>query len=203
MSNYAKYILFISFPVLFAACGGSKKTMTNHALEKKSPQFEHDLFSKKARQIETGKEDEIIVISRDDDSEADIPPGKEAEADLHDALDAFVKDWYGTPHRMGGNTRHGVDCSGFVIQCYTQVFNSSFIGRRAEDLFGETTPVKRSDLTFGDLVFFKIRGKRIDHVGVYMGDGDFAHASSSRGVMISNLNEVYYTKRFFMGGRKL
>lgn len=124
------------------------------------------------------------------------------EKDGSDNLLAFVGDWEGTPHRLGGNTQKGVDCSGFVIQAYLQVYNISFLGRRAEDLFGETDPIKRDDLQQGDLVFFKINGRRIDHVGIYIKDGDFAHASSSRGVMISNLNEAYYDKRFFMGGRK-
>ena len=113
-----------------------------------------------------------------------------------------MHDWEGTPHKMGGNTKKGVDCSGFVIQAYLQVYNTNFSGRRAEDLFGETTPIKKDKLQKGDLVFFKINGRRIDHVGIYIQDGDFAHTSSSRGVMISNLSEAYWAKRFFMGGRK-
>lgn len=117
-------------------------------------------------------------------------------------LRAFVADWEGTPHVMGGNTKKGVDCSGFVIQAYLQVYHLGFLGRTAEDLFSEMEPIKRKDLKEGDLVFFKIKGHRIDHVGIYLGKGDFAHASSSRGVMVSNLSEPYFNKRFFMGGRK-
>ncbi len=118
------------------------------------------------------------------------------------SLSDFVKDWEGTPHRMGGNTKKGVDCSGFVIQAYLQVYDEEFISRRAEDIFGETKPVKREKLQEGDLVFFKISGRRISHVGIYLADDNFAHTSSSRGVMVSNLNEAYWDKRFFMGGRK-
>lgn len=189
------------------ACGGQKKVVsTSETSRKKELHFEHDVFDRKSRQIASGKESEVIIISRDDNSAPDESKtiSVEEHADLASNLDDFVQDWYGTPHRMGGNTKHGVDCSGFVIQCYQQVFNESFMGRRAEDMFGETKPIKKvNDLQFGDLVFFKIGGRRIDHVGIYMSDGNFAHASSSRGVMISNLSENYYTKRFFMGGRKL
>lgn len=117
------------------------------------------------------------------------------------ALEAFIEDWYGTPHRMGGMTKKGVDCSGFVIIAYQEVFKLRFKGRRAEDIFSEMKPVKRANLKYGDLVFFKVGGRRIDHVGIYLQDGDFAHTSSSRGVMISNLSNTYWTKRFFKGGR--
>ncbi len=120
----------------------------------------------------------------------------------HDRLQKFIKDWEGTPHRMGGNTKRGVDCSGFVIQVFLQVYGINFRGRRAEDLFGETRMLKKNELQEGDLVFFKIRGRRIDHVGIYLQDGDFVHVSSSRGVMVSNLQNPYYQKRYFRGGRK-
>lgn len=103
---------------------------------------------------------------------------------------------------MGGNSTKGVDCSGFVIQIYSNVYENPFQNRRARDLFLETNTVKKNDLIEGDLVFFKIRSKQIDHVGIYLSDGNFVHVSSSRGVMISNLNEAYFKKYFFSGGRK-
>lgn len=114
----------------------------------------------------------------------------------------FIEDWRGTPHRMGGNTQKGVDCSGFVIRIYDEIYQNPFRGRRAEDLFMETTPVNLEDLEEGDLVFFKIHGRRIDHVGIYLSEGRFAHVSSSRGVMVSRLDQAYFKKRFFRGGRR-
>lgn len=116
-------------------------------------------------------------------------------------MDAFIDDWYGTPHRMGGMTKKGVDCSGFVIIAYREVLGKEFKGRRAEDLFGEMQALSIDDLEYGDLVFFKIRGRRIDHVGIYLDDLKFVHTSSSRGVMVSSLTNVYWQKRFFKGGR--
>ncbi|MDO7743749.1 MAG: NlpC/P60 family protein, partial [Pedobacter sp.] len=64
-------------------------------------------------------------------------------------------------------------------------------------------PLPKDELKEGDLVFFKIKSTRITHIGIYLGDDRFAHASSSRGVVISNLNEPYYSRFFYKGGRIL
>ena len=118
-----------------------------------------------------------------------------------EAITKFTLDWQGTPHRIGGMSREGVDCSGFTVLMFETLFNHRFTARRSADLYTEVEPVKRSDLIAGDLVFFKIYGRRIDHVGVYVGNGLFAHASVRNGVIFSKLSEPYYDRRFFMGGR--
>lgn len=184
---------------ILTACGNLReglKPSPPAAQKSKAPQVEHEaLGNTKSPWVVT---DEPKTRSRKRKSEEE-----ETTATGHlTNLNSFIADWKGTPHVMGGNTQKGVDCSGLVIQCYLQVYQKEFIGRRAEDLFGETQPVKRKDLKEGDLVFFKVSGRRIDHVGIYLNDGDFFHTSSSRGVMISNLSEAYWNKRFFMGGRK-
>lgn len=162
------------------SCGSHKATQPSSSTRvEKGPEIEHELKGPKKSPWE-----KTDVKAR------------------NQSLNDFVKDWEGTPHRMGGNTKKGVDCSGFVIQAYLQVYDEAFISRRAEDIFGETKPIKRDKLQEGDLVFFKISGRRISHVGIYLADDNFAHTSSSRGVMVSNLNEPYWDKRFFMGGRK-
>jgi lipoprotein Spr len=126
-----------------------------------------------------------------------------SKSNTHDAsLYSFVKDWEGTPHKMGGTSKKGVDCSGFVINVYKEVYGDPFKNRRARDLYLETIPIKRKELKEGDLVFFKINKKTINHVGVYLKDGKFAHVSSKRGVMVSSLNEAYFHKYFYAGGRK-
>ncbi|MBI1315581.1 glycoside hydrolase [bacterium] len=117
-------------------------------------------------------------------------------------LEAYVDRWVGTPYRYAGNTQKGVDCSGFVCAVYREHYNDPFQGRRSEDLFAEVEPIALEDLEPGDVVFFKIRGTRIDHVGVYLGDGTFVHSSTQKGVIRSRLDEPYYQKRFFKGGRK-
>ena len=102
----------------------------------------------------------------------------------------FVYDWLGTPYRLGGDTERGIDCSGFAYQLYDKVFNT-VIGNNSRNIFSMVNPINKEELKEGDLVFFKINSRAISHVGVYLGDNKFAHASSSRGVMISNLNEPY------------
>jgi len=112
----------------------------------------------------------------------------------------FVYDWLGTPYRLGGDTEKGIDCSGFAFQLYDKVFNT-VIGNNSRNIFSMVNPVNKEELKEGDLVFFKINSRAISHVGVYLGNDKFAHASSSKGVMISNLNEAYWKRYYYKGGR--
>ncbi len=113
----------------------------------------------------------------------------------------FVYDWIGTPYRFGGTSRKGIDCSAFTKELYSKVFNMS-IERNSRDIFSMVNPVKKDDLKEGDLVFFKIHSRSISHVGIYLGNSKFAHASSE-GVKISSLDDDYYSHYFFKGGRLL
>ena len=113
----------------------------------------------------------------------------------------FVYDWIGTPYHFGGSSRRGIDCSGFTKELYSQVFNMD-IERSSRDIFSMVNPVKKDDLKEGDLVFFKIHSRRISHVGIYLGNNRFAHASS-KGVAISSLDDDYYSRYFYRGGRML
>ena len=114
----------------------------------------------------------------------------------------FVYDWLGTPYRLGGKSEKGIDCSGFAYQLYDKVFNT-VIGNNSRNIFSMVNPINKEELKEGDLVFFKINSRAISHVGVYLGDNKFAHASSSRGVMISNLNAPYWKRYYYKGGRLL
>lgn len=148
------------------------------------PKIEHPLLGKApASIVETDTTAEKVIKS------------------THD-LNSFINEWKGTPHRMGGNSKQGIDCSGLVCMAYRDIYALEFKGRSAADIFEEVRAIDKSDLKEGDLVFFKINRGRIDHVGIYLRNGDFLHTSSSRGVMISNLEEEYYRKRFFKGGRR-
>jgi lipoprotein Spr len=113
----------------------------------------------------------------------------------------FVYDWIGTPYRFGGSSRKGIDCSAFTKQLYSEVFNTT-IRRSSRDIFSMVSPVGKDDLKEGDLVFFKIHSRSISHVGIYLGNNRFAHASS-RGVAISSLDDAYYSRYFYKGGRML
>ncbi len=114
----------------------------------------------------------------------------------------FVYDWIGTPYRLGGETKKGIDCSGFSFELYNKVF-STLIGNNSRNIFSMVNPISKDELKEGDLVFFKIGSRSITHMGVYIGNNKFAHASSSKGVMISDLDEDYWRRYYYKGGRLL
>lgn len=118
---------------------------------------------------------------------------------IEEKLRTAAADWYGTPYRYGGLSRNGIDCSGFVMSIYRDVLNIDIPRTTAlQSSFGKK--VSRSQLEPGDLVMFKTGwGKR--HSGIYLGNGDFVHASSSRGVMISSINSNYWNKAYWMARR--
>jgi lipoprotein Spr len=112
--------------------------------------------------------------------------------------------WLGTPYRFGGNSRRGVDCSGFTAILYREVYNKSLAASSADILKKNCKKIKRTALREGDLVFFRTdRGNRKipNHVGVYLKNERFVHASTSKGVIVSNLNEPYYLRTWISGGR--
>ena len=111
-----------------------------------------------------------------------------------------VSDWLGTPYAYSGKSMNGIDCSGFVSMLYSKVFQHPLSGSSAE-MFTQAKPIRKDELKEGDLVFFKIRKRRISHVGIYLGANKFAHASTRNGVIISDLDEPYYKKYFVKGGR--
>lgn len=113
----------------------------------------------------------------------------------------FVYDWIGTPYHYGGSSKKGIDCSAFTKELYSKVFNLD-IERNSRDIFSMVSPVKKDELKEGDLVFFKIHSSKISHVGIYLGNNKFAHASN-KGVSINNLDDDYYSRYFFRGGRLL
>lgn len=113
-----------------------------------------------------------------------------------------VYDWLGTRYKYAGNTKKGIDCSGFVCEMYRNTYCIHLSGG-SKDLWPSVKPIEKNELQEGDILFFKIRRGQISHVGVYLGNNKFAHASVQSGVIISDLNEAYYKKYFFKGGRIL
>jgi cell wall-associated NlpC family hydrolase len=113
----------------------------------------------------------------------------------------FVDEWYGTKYRLGGTNHNGIDCSALVQKLYGYVYGMDMV--RTSLLQFRTTEyiADKGKLKEGDLVFFRIHGGPVSHVGVYLQNNYFVHASSSRGVMVSNLNDVYWTKHYVGGGR--
>lgn len=118
-------------------------------------------------------------------------------ARLFDCIDM----WIGTKYKFSGCDVDGIDCSRFTMMVYNYVFAKPIDGSSGE-LYDKCKHLKKADLKQGDMVFFKISHRRISHVGVYLGDNKFVHASTSQGVLISDLDEPYY-KKYFAGGGDL
>lgn len=112
----------------------------------------------------------------------------------------YIDEWYGTRYRFGGNTKGGVDCSAFSSGLMSVVFGIG-LPRMAKDQYNVCQRVSRDQLQEGDLVFFHTTRKGVSHVGVYLANSKFVHASLNNGVVISDLNDAYYSKTFVGGGR--
>ncbi|MFS0688581.1 C40 family peptidase [Sporosarcina sp. 179-K 8C2 HS] len=124
-----------------------------------------------------------------------------ASANSPTSLVSTARTYIGTPYAYGGTTTSGFDCSG-----YTQfVFKKQGIKipRSTGEQFAMGTAVKKSDLKTGDLVFFNTFGNRVSHVGIYIGSSRFIHASTSKGVMISSVNDPAYWGKRYLGARRI
>ncbi|MEK6743670.1 MAG: NlpC/P60 family protein [Nitrospirota bacterium] len=117
-----------------------------------------------------------------------------------DKLNGAVNRLIGTPYRFGGDSERGIDCSAFTRRVYRS--QNVELPRNSREQARVSSSVAYSSVRTGDLIFFdtSINGS-ISHVGVFLGGGTFAHASSSKGVTKSSLKEKYYVKRFVKGGR--
>ncbi|NNK85429.1 MAG: hypothetical protein HKO91_07760 [Desulfobacterales bacterium] len=109
------------------------------------------------------------------------------------------RSWKGTPHKLGGNTKKGVDCSGFVHQIYKRVFNIK-VPRSTKLLMRAGLRIEKKELKPGDIVTFR-PPTFPRHVGIYIGDNKFIHASKSKGVSMTDLNNSYWEKCYYSSRR--
>jgi len=118
--------------------------------------------------------------------------------------DAFLLDvvsFLGVPYLYGGNTKEGIDCSGLTCNVYVAAVGKK-LPRSTVEQYQRGIPIPKSQLQFGDLVFFNTTGRRPSHVGIYIEDDLFVHASVASGVTISSLESTYYQKRY-VGARRI
>ncbi len=146
--------------------------------------------------------------TREDDKKVDlseIDMGSDSSEDFssmpRDRVLLEVVDYLGTPYVYGGSTKQGVDCSGFTSSIFSSALHQK-LPRSTKDQYVVGSEVDRSELRFGDLVFFNTTGRTPSHVGIYIEDNLFAHASVTYGVTFSSLESTYYKKRY-VGARRV
>ncbi|GIK22352.1 MAG: hypothetical protein BroJett005_17660 [Ignavibacteriota bacterium] len=223
--NYFYRILYLGLFIftLFACSSTTSSTRFNDS-EKDSDKKVKDYGRSQANSV---SDDSLIVFEDDDFPESEDPgdlPEDESQIDISAVMKNLDKNreeeslplstkkdlmimeiikYMNTPYKFGGNSLNGIDCSAFT----QSVFKNSWmldLNRSAREQFKQGIPIEnRSDLKFGDLVFFNTRRRvKPGHVGIYIGENLFAHASTKLGVTISSLDHEYYNKRY-MGARRI
>ena len=144
------------------------------------------------------------------DQNTGVPSSDNAGVDVvEDDFEALDKGLMGkiiagylrTPYKQGGTGRLGIDCSGLVYVVYRD-YNGTRLPANTDRLFGNFRKVDYKNVRYGDLVFFSFDGTRVSHVGIYVGNDKFVHASKSRGVVISDITEDYYRSNY-KGARRV
>jgi len=139
-----------------------------------------------------------LIRQRPGDSQAGRL-NQDSDLKVIDLLYQQVEAWKGVPYQFGGLSKDGIDCSGFVQVTFLKQFNIR-LPRSTHQQSRMGDPVLRNDLSPGDLVFFRL-GYSLRHVGIYIENGLFAHASKSKGVMLSRLTDDYWSKRYWKAAR--
>ena len=131
------------------------------------------------------------------------PINGQAEASSSDSasITETASSLIGTRYAYGGTTTAGFDCSGYVSYVFNQ--HGIKLSRTSSGMYASGEKVDKSDLIEGDLVFFNTTGKGVSHVGIYVGDGNFAHASTSKGVRIDKLNDPHYWGKRYVGAKRI
>lgn len=181
MLKYAGYFL-VCIVFFLSSCGAKKKTVLKSAESSKVIGDKSNTNSK-SRNVKKKYADLLVVSDRS----------------LNEKLYYVIDDWMGTNHRMGGMTKSGVDCSGFVNIVYEEVYKKN-LPRSSREMAENIKVKNKGKLKEGDLVFFSFSGKGIDHVGIYLHNDKFVHVSTRSGVVISNLNDIWYAKYFVRSG---
>ncbi|OOF12050.1 hypothetical protein BZG82_02440 [Salinivibrio sp. PR5] len=124
-----------------------------------------------------------------------VPSHSASSQALHYALTQHYQQWQGTPYRWGGTSRQGIDCSAYTQRVYRDALSTP-LPRTTHGQAKGGYPVDYKDAQLGDLVFFHIR-PGLRHVGIYLGNQQFMHASTSQGVTVSRLDNPYWQARFW------
>ena len=208
-------ILSTCIAMIFLVSCAATKPMGTQANKKKSPEFidgitlgggSNNVRVTQGKQVYNNNNKKkgngsLASVDRETAEQKTTAEAKINEGKRHNrSLYSFIEEWYGTPYLFGGTNRYGIDCSAFTRQLYNDVYNLPIV-RTSIEQFSQVEKIDPVELKEGDLVFFKIHSHRISHVGVYLYDGKFVHASVSQGVVISDLSDAYWTRNYAGCGR--
>jgi len=116
-------------------------------------------------------------------------------------LGRLIQSYLGRPYSGKSKYSKGFDCSQFMQELFLK-FNGTELPRTVKEQSKSGYSVSKSDIHYGDLIFFRTEGRNASHVGVYVGFDEFVHSSTSSGIIISSLKDKYWKKRF-LGGRRI
>jgi lipoprotein Spr len=135
-----------------------------------------------------------------------IPRGKPIPATQKSKINVqkmnhIINSYMGSPYKKNGTSRLGIDCSGLVREVYRR-YSGISLPHDTKKLYALVKKVDKKYLLYGDLVFFAFNSREVSHVGIYIGEKEFVHASSSQGVIVSSINDEYYRKNY-AGARRV
>lgn len=188
-----KFFLFIvTSVVLFTGCNSSKTYVENeYIIEKNAKKYQIKEIDRISEPILTPQEYKKML-------EAQNSTQEDETVNMNEALMDVYNEWKGVKYKFGGNSKRGIDCSAFTQKIFKEKFDIT-IPRTTRTQVNIGKKIKKSELAIGDLVFFKT-GKQDRHVGIYMGNGDFLHASI-KGVKFTKLNKPFYRKHYWTSRR--
>jgi cell wall-associated NlpC family hydrolase len=183
-----KYYSLLILISVFSALLVTEGCMTS------SPRFTNEDFNK--QKVEEEKEDNILVETE----QIELSHNEVNQSINHKYVYSIIRKYIGIPYKYGGKNPSGFDCSGFTSYIYLEAFRINIKPATTEQ-YRLGKKIDRSEMTFGDLIFFNTTGRIPSHVGIYVGKNNFAHSSTSKGVTISSLNSSYYKGRFLCARR--
>ena len=190
--------------LLLSGCGASQPRFRGEERPDTTEEENEIRFAARIRAEESREDDRKVDASRWRERAFPPRPSREDSTPAGLSRDMVLLEavtCLGVPYEYGGNGKDGIDCSGFTSRVYKKGADI-LLPRSTAGQFRVGEEVERDSLLFGDLVFFNTTGRSPSHVGIYLEDGLFAHASVTYGVTISSLESTYYRHRF-IGGRRV
>ena len=182
MKTYSKhYRLIICFSLILISCA-SQPRFRSEPVEKKK--------SRTILEEETQNTEETQSAREEGRSSVNL-----------EKMGNIIDSYMGTPYKLGGETKTGMDCSGLVVAVYRK-YAGFKLPHDTQRLFKLVKRIDKDNLSYGDLVFFSDGWFGVSHVGIYLGGGKFAHSTQELGVIVSSLDEDYYKKRY-VGARRV